>query len=118
MATFPHESLVLLSEGMSVSYDTAVLRSEMDAGPPKVRAYKCKTMKVIKAVYHACECDSVQVFETWWKEETKLGSRWFKYQDPCTAEFIKARFRSEPTWSSSTQNLNDWRLSVEIETWC
>lgn len=118
MATFPHEKLELLADGFSVTVDPGVIRTEMDAGPPKVRAYKCKTMKIYQAQYHACECESVEFFWTWWKEETKMGSRWFQWQDPCTLDFIKARFRSEPQWSSDTQLMNDWRLSIEIEVWC
>lgn len=115
MVTFPHDTLTLLSSGFSINFDPMVVRSEFDAGPPKVKLDRCRTMKTYRLTYHTCDCEKLETFITFFKEN---AANWFKWQDPCSLSDVKARFRGEPQISLQNDVLTDWNIQMELEVWC
>lgn len=117
MATFPTYAQILYS-GYSQKKESALLRTEMDSGPPKQAKVKSKVMVVRPVkIYISTKSDFIS-FETWYDTELSNGASWFEFVDPVSGATISARFRNGGyTATPMTPNMENWEIAAEIESW-
>lgn len=117
MATFPSYAQILYS-GYSQKKESALLRTEMDSGPPKQAKVKSKVMIVRSVkIYLSSKSDFVS-FESWYDNDLSNGASWFDFVDPVSGITIQARFRDGGyTSQPMTPAMNNWEVSAQIESW-
>lgn len=117
MATFPTYAQILYS-GYSQKKESALLRTEMDSGPPKQAMVKSKVMIVRSVkIYLASKADFAS-FETWYNTDLSNGALWFDFIDPVSGLTIQSRFRDGGyTAQPMTPAMQDWEVSAQIESW-
>lgn len=117
MATFPVYAQILYKD-FSQKKESALLRTEMDSGPPKQAKVKSKVMVVRTVrIYLASKTDFAN-FETWYDTDLQQGSAWFDFVDPISGSTIQARFRDGGyTSQPMSAKMEDWEVSAQIESW-
>ena len=117
MSAFPAYAQILYKD-FSQNRESALIRTEMESGPPKQARIKSRVMVTqnIK-IYLASKADFAS-FQSWYKNDITDGADWFDYVDPITGSTIQARFRDGGYNSSPmTADLQNWELSAQIEYW-
>lgn len=117
MATFPAYAQILYKD-YAQKKESALLRTEMDSGPPKQARIKSKVMLVRNVkIYLATRADFVS-FESWYDDDLDQGSAWFDFVDPVSGSVISARFRDGGyTAQPSAAHMEKWEISAQIESW-
>ena len=117
MATLPAYVNILFRD-YNRTRESALLRTEMESGPPKQAKIKSKVMITSQvSLYFAAKAD-FQSFETWYDATLDEGSGWFDMADPVsgltiTARFVGGGYKAKPL----SANMEQWELSAEIEYW-
>lgn len=109
-ATLPQE---LLSSGFQQKAQSQVIRSDMDAGPPKVR--RRFTAKVI-TIQGSIEINAAQyeTLETFFDTTLNGGATSFDWTHPITGDTVSYRFKEPPTYSAVGPVLFRAQLTLEI----
>ena len=117
MATFPSYANILY-QNFSQSRESALIRSEMESGPPKQAKIKSKVMQVQNVnIYVASKADFAS-FQSWYQSDINEGADWFNYVDPITGSTISARFRDGGYDATPmTANMENWEIKAKIEYW-
>lgn len=115
--TFPSYAKLQLA-GYSQQRESALMRTEMESGPPRQAKVRSRVMltRTVK-IYLASKAD-FQAFETWFASDCNLGSSWFNFTDPVSGATVQARFvgggyQSQPIGAA----LNGWMVDAKIESW-
>lgn len=117
MATLPTYINVLF-DGYSQKRESALLRSEMEYGPPKQAKTKSLVMITRSAKLYLASKANFQSFETWYRTDINEGVSWFNMTDPVSGSTISARFVGGGyTAKPMTPAMQKWEISVEIESW-
>lgn len=117
MATFPTYAQILYN-GYSQKKESALLRTEMDSGPPKQAKVKSKVMVVRSVKIYLSTKTDFQSFETWYDTTLDQGSAWFDFVDPVSGSTIQARFRDGGyTAQPMIADMSKWEVSAQIESW-
>lgn len=117
MATFPSYAQILYN-GYSQKKESALLRTEMDSGPPKQAMVKSKVMIVRSVKIYLASKANFNSFETWYDTDLSNGALWFDFVDPVSGSTIQARFRDGGyTAQPMTPAMQDWEVSAQIESW-
>ncbi|HFD81045.1 MAG TPA: hypothetical protein ENK05_11755 [Gammaproteobacteria bacterium] len=123
MAAFPsYGKLVLQDYGETPN--PAVLRTEMEGGPPKQAQILSRVMVIrpVTMIYSASEFAS---FKTWFRDQIARGADWFDWTDPVDGQLKQARIVSsqqQPSWQATpfTESPGaplSWEVRMQIETW-
>lgn len=117
MATFPSYAK-LLFEGYSQKRESALLRTEMEYGPPKQAKIKSTIMLTRSAkIYLSSKADYV-LFEEWYSQDINEGASWFNFTDPVSNQTIQARFVGGGyTAAPMSASMEQWQLEANIESW-
>lgn len=121
MATpvFPSYATILLT-GYSQKRESALMRTEMESGPPKQAKVKTKPMVVRAATILLKSKSDLAAFEAWYVSEINEGSSWFTFTDPITKATTQARIRDggyTAAPSSGDAAAGTWQIQLQIETW-
>lgn len=117
MATFPAYAQILYS-GYSQKKESALLRTEMDSGPPKQAKVKSKVMMVRSVKIYLASKTGFQDFEDWYDTDLQLGSAWFDFVDPVSGSTVQARFKDGGyTSQPMTPDMENWEITAQIESW-
>lgn len=117
MATFPTYAKVLFN-GYSQKKESALLRTEMDSGPPKQAKVKSKVMVVRSVKIYLSSKSDFQSFETWYDTDLEQGSSWFDFTDPVSGSTVQARFRDGGyTSTPMIADMSRWEITAQIESW-
>lgn len=117
MATFPAYAQILYN-GYSQKKESALLRTEMDSGPPKQAKVKSKVMVVHSVKIYLSTKADFQSFETWYDTTLDQGSAWFDFTDPVSGSTIQARFRDGGyTAQPMIADMSKWEITAQIESW-
>lgn len=117
MATLPSYVNVLF-EGYSQRRESALLRTEMEYGPPKQAKIKSLVMITRQASLYISSKSDFQAFETWYRDDINEGASWFFMDDPITLSQITARFVGGGfNATPMTADMENWKISIEIESW-
>ena len=117
MATFPAYANILYN-GYSKKRESALLRSEMDSGPPKQARVKYNVMEVHSVKIYVSSNANFQLFETWYSDDLAEGANWFNFTDPVTKSTVQARFKDGGyTATPMTADMENWEIAAQIEVW-
>jgi hypothetical protein len=117
METLPSYVNVLF-EGYAQRRESALLRTDMEYGPPKQAKIKSLVMITRQASFHLASRIDFQSFEDWYRDDINEGASWFFMNDPVsntqiTARFVGGGYNATPM----TADLENWKIAVEIESW-
>jgi hypothetical protein len=117
MATLPSVAKILF-EGFSEQRESALMRTEMESGPP--RQVKTKSRIMIKrpiSMLFSTKADYLS-FLSWYSTDINEGADWFQMTDPVTGSTIDARFVAG-TLSGQPVNpgMTRWTIKAQIEAW-
>lgn len=117
MADFPSYADILI-DSYSVSKESALLRTEMESGPPKQAKIKSKVMVTHNVqIYIATKAD-FQLFESWYATDISQGADWFNFVNPITGSTVSARFKNGGyNATPMSAKLEQWKVSAQIEMW-
>lgn len=117
MATFPAYPK-LLFDGFDEKPEPAILRTEMESGPPKQALIRSRTM-ITRSVQYLLESNAdYQSFLTWFKTTINYGADWFDWTDPVDDVLKSARIvGGDITPKPTRKNLSRWVVSFKLETW-
>lgn len=118
MATFPTYAQIMV-DGYSLKRESALLRSEMESGPPKQAKIKTRVMVKRSIKIYLDSYTNYQNFMTWFANDINQGADFFDMPDPITqTETISARFvGGDLSMVPLTHTNEHWSISAEIETW-
>ena len=116
MPTFPTYAK-LLADGYAEQRDSALLRTEMEDGPPKQAKIKSRVMvtRPVKILIQS-RADYLN-FVQWFATDLAEGSAWFDFVDPVSGTTKQARFVGGGLEASPQAGLALWTIPLKIETW-
>ena len=117
MATFPNYANILI-DSYSTNRESALIRTEMESGPPKQAKIKSRVMVSHNVqIYINSKADYLS-FQTWFADDISQGADWFDFVDPISGSTIQARFvGGELTASPLSAKLEQWKISAKLESW-
>ena len=116
-ATLPSYARLMFNEYQQ-KRESAILRTEMESGPPKQAKVRSRVMltRSVKIVIESL--DNFKLFETWFKDDLDYGALFFNMTDPVTKLTIEARFvGGEYTARPLIAAMNVWQIEASIESW-
>lgn len=117
MAALP-SYVCILAEGFAVTKESALMRTEMDSGPPKQAKIKSRVMVTQTVNMLLNTRADYQSFETWYSNDINYGASLFDYPDPISKNTVEARFKNGGYRSTPlSPNMDQWKISAEIEYW-
>lgn len=117
MATLPAYVQILI-DGYAQKRESALLRTEMEYGPPKQAKVKSRVMVTRSVKMYVASKVNFQSFETWYRDDINEGSSWFDMTDPVSGSTVNARFVGGGyTATPMSAKMEDWQISAEIESW-
>lgn len=116
MADFPSYATLLL-QGFNEVRESALMRTEMESGPPKQAKIKSRVLTTRNAqVYLKTKADYLS-FRSWYSSINE-GADWFSWRDPVTGTTVQARFAGGGFDASPMAGLRDaWVVKAKLETW-
>ena len=117
MATFPSYATLLL-DGYAEKRGSAILRTEMESGPPKQAKIKSKVMveRPVK-IWLKSQADYLR-FIDWFADDLDEGAIWFDFTDPVSNTVKQARFVGDGINGQPLDSgMVDWTIDASIETW-
>lgn len=108
----------ILLEGFSQKRGSALLRSEMESGPPRQSKIKSRVMVTRSIVIRLASLEEFNLFETWYANDINEGAEWFSWNDPVSQSQKAARFVDGGYSASPVGDVGmGWKISAQIETW-
>lgn len=111
-STWPISLPQYVLEGYTETPQDGSIRSDVDAGPPKIR-------RRFTAIRTSFECrmvltsEQVQTLTDFYISTLQMGSLKFDFYHPRTSSFVEMRFMSAPAFTHMAGNLYDVTLSLE-----
>lgn len=116
-ATLPNYVKILYS-GYSQKRESALLRTEMENGPPKQAKIRSRVMITRAAKLYISSKANFQSFETWYRDDLDEGALFFNMTDPVSGSTIEARFVGGGyTATPMSAAMELWEVDVNIESW-
>lgn len=117
MDTFPAYAK-LLFDGYAEQRESALLRTEMESGPPKQARIKTRVMVTRPvSIWLQSKADYLS-FVAWFSDTLDEGAGWFDFADPVSGTTRQARFAGGGLDAQPVQaSLTDWTVKAKIETW-
>lgn len=117
MAAFPNYAKILYS-GYQKTRESALMRTDMESGPPKQARIKSNVMEVHSVKIYLASRADFQSFESWYADDISDGASWFDFTDPISNTTKQARFREGGYMAQPmTAEMEDWEISAKIEIW-
>lgn len=117
MAAFPNYAQILF-EGYQKARESALMRTDMESGPPKQARVKSNVMEVHTVKIYLGSRADFQSFESWYANDIADGASWFDFTDPISNTTKQARFRDGGyTAQPMTAEMENWEVSAKIEIW-
>jgi len=117
MATFPTYAKLLHSP-YRVTRDPAVLRTDMESGPPKQAMLRSRVMVTREVRYAFGSIADYKNFIIWFNTAIARGAAWFDWPDPIDDSVKQARIvGGNIEEEQPNKTLDVWVLKFSIETW-
>jgi hypothetical protein len=117
MAALP-EYVKILHEGYAQVRESALLRTEMESGPPRQAKVRSRVMVTRSVKLYLSSNADFQAFETFYRTTLSEGALWFTMRDPVTGANIEARFVGGGyTATPMSAKMQHWTVDAEIESW-
>lgn len=117
MATWPSYADITV-QGFSQQRQPAVLRTEMESGPPKQSKNKSRVMLTRTINVQLNSLVDYNNFISWFTATINRGNDWFDWLDPVTNTTKQARIVGGIIDSESPRTIiKYWALTMKLETW-
>lgn len=117
MATFPTYAK-LMHDPYRVTRAPAVVRTDMESGPPKQAKIRSRVMVTREVRYAFGSIADYQAFITWFNTGIARGAGWFDWNDPIDDSVKQARIvGGQIEEEQPNKTLDVWQLKFRIETW-
>ena len=91
MASLPSYAKILV-EGFGEQRESALMRTEMESGPPKQAKIKSRVMITRPVSIYIDTLDNYKLFVTWFSVTINEGSDWFDWTDTVSGTTKSVRF--------------------------
>ena len=116
MPSFPSYAKILFA-GFSEKRESALLRTEMESGPPKQARIKSRVLvERAAAILLTSNADYLR-FVDWFSKDIDEGTAWFDFKDPVSQTTKQARFVGGGLEGTPSGALSTWTINTKIETW-
>jgi len=85
------DNIVLTPDSYAETVLGGVYREDFERGISKQRPMKCALPIVINCKFVTCNKND---FYNWFKDDLAHGSMWFRFLDPTTGDYLRARFQN------------------------
>lgn len=116
MASLPSYAEILLPK-YSEERMPALLRSEMESGPPKQAKIRSTVMVKRSVTFLIRSLADYRSFQTWFSVTINEGADWFTWTDPVSGTTKNARFVGGGYKAIPQGSLARWHVQAQIETW-
>jgi hypothetical protein len=118
MATFPAYAK-LTFDGNPRQRESALNRTNMEAGPPKQLKVKSRVMVERPVVYNLDTLSDYNNFITFFQTTINFGADWFDWVDPVDGATKLARIKNGQISKEEPRRkvMDRWRVGFTIETW-
>lgn len=116
MPTLPAYAKILLA-GFAEQRESALLRTEMESGPPKQAKVKSRVMVTRPATISIETKADYLSFVDWFAHDINEGAAWFDWTDPVSGTTRQARFVGGGLDATPVAGLRHWMIKTKIETW-
>ena len=116
MATFPAYAQ-LLATGFAEQRESALLRTEMESGPPKQAKIKSRVMVTRPVTILLSSKADYQSFVEWFSTAIDEGADWFDWRDPVSGAVKQARFVGGGIEATPSGVFSAWTINTKIEAW-
>lgn len=114
MATWPASlPQTLLQQGYHQTMPSARARTQMDAGPAKIRRRYTAAVSPVKAMSNMTTTQIADL-KTFYKTTLLGGTQAFDWTDPIAGGTVSFRFVTEPDWEPLSANRYKVSLDLEI----
>lgn len=114
---FPSYAKIMFA-GYSQQRESALLRTEMESGPPRQSKVRSRVMITRSVKIYLQSLADFQSFETWYSTDINEGASWFNFNDPVTGSVKSARFSGGGyTATPLVGGMSAWEISAKIESW-
>lgn len=104
--------------GFAVQRQSAVLRSEMESGPPKQAKILSRVLVTRSVVFMLDSLADYNSFLAWFRDDISRGAAWFSWTDPVDGAAKLARIVGGVLESEApAESTRYWRVSCKLETW-
>ena len=105
-------------DGFSITRQSAVIRSDMESGPPKQARTLSRVLVTRSVVFLLDSKARYNSFLVWFRDELVRGAEWFTWVDPVDgvtklARIVGGNLESEEPHGT----LNYWKVTCKLETW-
>ena len=117
MAALPSYARLLFS-GYKEQRESAIMRTEMESGPPKQIKVRSRVMVTRPVSIMLMSLSDYQSFITWFSDTINEGADWFDFTDPVTNTVKSGRFVNGGLDAApSDPRLENWVINgLQIET--
>lgn len=117
MAAFPSYARILF-ENYAEQRESALLRTEMESGPPKQAKVRSRVMVRRDVQIRLPSLTDYRSFVAWFSGTINEGADWFDFTDRIDGTVKSARFVNGGLQGRPMRGLNgDWVVKAQIETW-
>lgn len=117
MPTWPAYAKIILPE-FAEQPDPAILRSEMESGPPKQVKVKSRVLVQRPITFSIDGKANYLAFRAWFKSDIRLGADWFDWTDPVDGAVKSARIvGGKVEYRPLNKAFTFWRGRTVLETW-
>ena len=115
--TFPAYAKIQFA-GYSQQRESAIMRTEMESGPPRQTKVRSKVMLTRNVKLYFASLADFQSFEAWYAAELSLGALWFNFPDPVSGTTVSGRFVGGGYSAMPlVGGLAAWIVDAKIESW-
>jgi hypothetical protein len=120
MSAWPDYAKVLM-EQYSESRESALIRTEMESGPPKQARVRSRVMIQRKLTAAFASDADYLAFLDWYADDIEEGALWFEFFDDVREAVVLARFVEGGLHANAIRKPSEavfiWELPCKLETW-
>ena len=117
MAALPSYASIHL-DGYAEQRESALMRTEMESGPPKQAKIKSRVMVTRPVTIRVNTLADYQAFVVWFSDTINEGADWFDWLDPISNTTKQARIQGGALDASPMGSINGaWVMRAKLETW-
>ena len=117
MPTLPATAHLLLS-GYGEQRESALMRTEMESGPPKQARVKSRVMVTRPVTLRFDSRADYLAFIAWYRDDLQEGALWFEFPDPVSQGSRAGRFTGTLEAKPAGAMAGLWLINgLKIETW-
>lgn len=117
MPTLPTAAHILL-DGFAEQRESALMRTEMESGPPKQARIKTRVMVTRPVILRFDSRADYQAFIVWYRDTIHEGADWFDWTDPVSNTVKNGRFTGTIDAGPAGYMPGAWRVrGLKIESW-